>query len=44
LQPVTTRPSLVRPAAPTRSREYGAYARPATSTAAARSLAQSIVT
>jgi hypothetical protein len=44
LQPVTTRPSPVSPAAPTRSREYGAYARLAASAAAARNAAQSMVT
>jgi hypothetical protein len=42
LQPVSTRPSPVSPAAPTRSREYGAYARLATSMAAARNSGQLI--
>src|SRR5262245_38429689 len=37
LQPVTTRPSSTSAAAPTCKREYGAYARAATSRAAARS-------
>jgi hypothetical protein len=43
LQPVTTRPSAVSPAAPTRRREYGAYARPATSAAADRNASQSMI-
>ena len=42
LQPVTTRPSAAWPAAPTRSREYGAYPRPAAAVAAARSAGQSM--
>src|SRR5690606_38469058 len=42
LHPVTTRPSSTRPAAPTGNFEYGAYARPITSVAAARSAGQSM--
>src|SRR5690348_8024980 len=39
---MTTRPSPATPAAPTRNREYGAWARSVISTAAARSAGQSI--
>jgi len=42
LQPTTTRPSSTSAAAPTGKFEYGAYALPITSTAAARSATQSI--
>ena len=41
LQPVITRPSSHSAAAPTESREYGAYADPAAATAAARRPSQS---
>jgi hypothetical protein len=43
LHPVTIRPPAASPAAPTRSREYGAYARAAASLAAARSPAHSMI-
>src|SRR5207244_12734954 len=42
LQPVTTRPAPVTPAAPTRSREYGAWDRSVICAAADRSAGQSI--
>ena len=44
LQPVTTRPSSTRPAAPTGKPEYGAYARRIAPVAAARSRSQSTST
>src|SRR5215467_16349505 len=43
LHPVTTAPLVACPAAPTRSREYGAYALPAAAVAAARKASQSMV-